>query len=109
MKAAAWPIRLQLSIREERIFLVLTILVGVVAALAAVLFTLSIKFTTLWLFGLHPSIPRVLLVPTLVSLGTGFLLWKFFPEAAGSGVPQTEAAFHLNQGQIPGRVAYGSF
>lgn len=109
MKGPAWSSRLQLSIREERIFLILTILVGVVAALAAVLFTLSIKFTTVWLFGLEPSIQRTLLVPTLVSLCTGFLLWKFFPEAAGSGVPQTEAAFHLNQGQIPGRVAYGKF
>jgi CIC family chloride channel protein len=107
MNAHAFTRWLHLS--EERIFLVLTILVGVIAALAAVLFTLAIKRTTLMLFGVSPSILHLLLVPSLVSLFTGYLLWKFFPEAAGSGVPQTEASFHLHQGQIPGRVAFGKF
>ncbi|MGC1363810.1 MAG: chloride channel protein [Silvibacterium sp.] len=100
---------MQLRLREDRIFLVLTIMVGVLSGLAAVLFTLAIKGTTFLLFGISPSIQRLLLVPTLVSLLTGFLLAKFFPEAAGSGVPQTEAAFHLQQGEIPGRVAFGKF
>jgi chloride channel protein, CIC family len=36
-------------------------------------------------------------------------LVKFFPEARGSGVPQTEAAYHLYQGHVPGRVAFGKF
>ena len=49
------------------------------------------------------------MVPTLVSLVTGFLLAKFFPEVRGSGVPQTEAAFHLQQGVIPARVPFGKF
>ena len=100
---------LQLRLHEDRIFLVLTILVGILSGLAAVLFALAIKGTTFLLFGISPSIQRLLLVPTLVSLLTGFLLAKFFPEAAGSGVPQTEAAFHLQMGQIPGRVAFGKF
>lgn len=99
----------RLRLTEGRIFLVLTIVVGVLAALCAVLFMLAIKATTVLLFGVSPSVLRFLLVPTLISLGTGFLLVRFFPEAAGSGVPQTEAAFHLQQGQIPGRVAFGKF
>src|SRR5207302_6457054 len=49
------------------------------------------------------------LVPTLVSLLTGFLLAHLFPEARGSGVPQTKAAFHLNRGRIPGSVPIGKF
>ncbi|MGC2546291.1 MAG: chloride channel protein, partial [Silvibacterium sp.] len=109
MSASGSSFRLQLRLREDRIFLVLTIMVGVLSGLAAVLFTLAIKGTTFLLFGISPSIQRLLLVPTLVSLLTGFLLAKFFPEAAGSGVPQTEAAFHLQQGEIPGRVAFGKF
>ena len=32
-----------------------------------------------------------------------------FPEARGSGVPQTEAAYHLQDGYVPGRVAFGKF
>ena len=98
-----------LRLSEDRIFLVLTIAVGVLAALCAVLFTLAIKATTVLLFGASPSVLRFLLVPTSISLVTGFLLTRFFPEAAGSGVPQTEAAYHLEQGQIPGRVAFGKF
>src|SRR5271167_807229 len=99
----------RLRLRENHIFLALTIIIGVLAGLAAVLFTLAINGTTYLLFGISPSNLRYILVPTLMSLVTGFLLTKFFPEARGSGVPQTEAAYHLHQGEIPGRVAFGKF
>jgi CIC family chloride channel protein len=81
----------------------------VLAGLSAVLFTLAIKGTTYLLFGISPSYLRYILVPTLMSLLTGYLLVKFFPDARGSGVPQTEAAYHLRHGDIPGRVAFGKF
>ena len=48
-----------------------------------------------------------LLVPPLVSIVTGILLARFFPGVRGSGVPQTEAAFQLNGGVIPGWRAVG--
>jgi CIC family chloride channel protein len=48
-------------------------------------------------------------VPPLVSLVTGVLLARFFPDVRGSGVPQTEAAYHLSGGVIPGRVPLGKF
>ena len=99
----------RLRLRENHIFLALTIIIGVLAGLAAVLFTLAIKGTTYLLFGIAPSYLRYILVPTLMSLVTGFLLAKFFPDARGSGVPQTEAAYHLNHGNIPARVAFGKF
>ena len=102
-------LRARLRIRENQIFLVLTMVIGVLAGLAAVLFTLAIKGTTHLLFGNSPTNLRFILVPTLVSLFTGFLLEKFFPDARGSGVPQTEAAYHLKQGAVPGRVAFGKF
>ena len=102
-------LRARLRIRENQIFLVLTIVIGVLAGLAAVLFTLAIKGTTHLLFGNSPTNLRFILVPTVVSLFTGFLLEKFFPDARGSGVPQTEAAYHLKQGVVPGRVAFGKF
>ena len=109
MSASDRPLWQKLQLRENYIFLALTILIGVLAGLAAVLFTLGIKVTTYRLFGIAPSYVRYILVPTLMSLFTGFLLLKFFPEARGSGVPQTEAAYHLNQGKVPGRVAFGKF
>ena len=103
------PLIQRLRLRENHIFLALVIIVAVLAGLAAVLFTLAIKGTTYLLFGESPSNLRFVLVPTLMSLVTGFLLVRFFPEARGSGVPQTEAAYHLRQGDIPGRVAFGKF
>ena len=39
----------------------------------------------------------------------GVLLAKVFPDVRGSGVPQTEAAYHLAGGVIPARVPLGKF
>jgi len=99
----------KLASRENQLFLVLTIIIGVIAGLSAVLFTLAIQFTQNSLFGFSPSWTRLLLVPVLVSLVTGFLLAKFFPGARGSGVPQTKAAYHLHDGRIEGIIPIGKF
>ena len=99
----------QLRLREHQLFLVLAIVVGILAGLSAVLFSLAIDQVSHRLFGLAPSRARLLAVPPLVSLVTGFLLVKVFPGVRGSGVPQTEAAYHLSGGVIPGRVPIGKF
>ena len=99
----------QLVLRENQVFLAVTIVVGVLAGLSAVLFSLAIEFTSRTLFGLSPSWARLLLVPPLVSLATGVLLAKWFPDVRGSGVPQTEAAYHLSGGLIHPRVPLGKF
>ena len=99
----------RLRLREDQIFLALTIIIAIIAGLSAVLFTLAIQGVKDALFGISPSHVRLILAPTLVSLVTGVLLAKFFPEARGSGVPQTEAAFHLNQGEIRPVVPFGKF
>lgn len=99
----------QLRLRENQLFLVVTIVVGVLAGLAAVLFTVGIEQTSHRLFGLVPSRARLFAVPALMSVVTGILLAKVFPGVRGSGVPQTEAAYHLAGGVIPGRVPFGKF
>jgi CIC family chloride channel protein len=101
--------RERLRLRESQLFLVLTVVIGVLAGLSAVLFTLAIKGVTYLLFGVSPSVLRFILVPTLMSFFTGSLLEKYFPDARGSGVPQTEAAYHLQQGHVRGRGAFGKF
>jgi CIC family chloride channel protein len=107
-KPRALPVG-QLRLRENQLVLVLTMVVAVLAGLAAVLFTLTIDFASRLLFGLDPSALRLFLVPTLVSFVTGVLLVKVFPDVRGSGVPQTKAAFHLHGGMIPFRVPAGKF
>lgn len=95
--------------RERQVFFALTLLVGVLAGLSAVLFSLAINFTTRGLFGFAPSTARLLLVPALVSVVAGVLLAYVFPAVRGSGVPQTKAAFQLNGGVIPASVPFGKF
>jgi CIC family chloride channel protein len=99
----------QLRLRENQLFLVLTIVIGIIAGLAAVLFSVGIDQVSHRLFGLAPSSLRLFVVPPLVSVVTGVLLATVFPDVRGSGVPQTEAAYHLAGGVIPARVPFGKF
>lgn len=99
----------QLRLREHQLFLALSIVVGILAGLSAVLFTLAIDRVNHLFFGLEPSSARLFAVPALVSVVTGILLARVFPDVRGSGVPQTEAAFRLRGGHIPGRVPIGKF
>lgn len=45
----------------------------------------------------------------VTSLVAGFLLSRFCPEAAGSGIPQLKLAFWKDFGFVPGRVAWVKF
>ena len=109
MRPPLLPLAERLVIRENQIFLALTVIVGVLAGLSAVLFALSIDIARDVLVGWRPSPLRVVIVPTAISLLTGLLLARFFRDARGSGIPQTKAAFHLNNGIIPARVPIGKF
>ena len=99
----------RLWLREHQTFLVLSIVIGILAGLSAVLFSVAIEQASYRLFGLAPSGLRLLAVPPLMSLLTGVLLVKVFPDVRGSGVPQTKAAYQLSGGVIPGRVPVGKF
>lgn len=96
-------------LRDSQLFLALTIVIGVLAGLSAVLFALTIDAAGHFFFGMSPSSARLILVPTLVSLLTGVLLAKYFTEVRGSGVPQTKAAYHLRQGVMSPKVPIGKF
>jgi CIC family chloride channel protein len=106
---AAPPEAPPMTARERRVSLALTLIVGVLAGLSAVLFSLSIDLTARGLFGAEPSALRLLLVPPLVSLVAGVLLVRYFPGVRGSGIPQTKVAFHLGGGVIPASVPFGKF
>lgn len=99
----------QLRLREHHLFLAVSVLIGILAGLAAVLFSLAIDRVDYLLFGFDPSPVRTALVPLLVSVASGVLLVTVFPAVRGSGVPQTKAAFHLDGGKIPPRVPLGKF
>jgi CIC family chloride channel protein len=99
----------RLWLRENQIFVLLTIIIGVLAGLSAVLFSLAIDGTSRWLFGFEPSPARRLAVPALMSLAAGILLAYVFPGVRGSGIPQTKAAYHLAGGVMSWRIPFGKF
>jgi chloride channel protein, CIC family len=103
------PVAQQIRLREEQLFLTLTIIIGVLAGLSAVLFAIGIDRVTHLFFGNAPSHLRLFIVPAVVSVITGILLAKVFPNVRGSGIPQTETAFHLHGGRIPWQVPVGKF
>ena len=94
---------------------VVTTVLGLVAGLAAVLFQLAIRFV--YAHGLEPlthaSRPTFLAGSFLIVAGTsaasGWLLTKFCPDAAGSGIPQLKVAFWKDFGNVPWRVVWVKF
>jgi CIC family chloride channel protein len=52
---------------------------------------------------------RRVLFPVVGSLGIGYLLYRYFPNARGSGVPQTKAALFAREGRITLRTVLGKF
>jgi len=52
---------------------------------------------------------RRLLFPVAGSLIIGYLLYRYFPNARGSGVPQTKAALYAREGRITLRTVLGKF
>jgi len=52
---------------------------------------------------------RRLVFPIGGSLGIGYLLARYFPDARGSGLPQTKAALFARGGRITMRTVVGKF
>ncbi len=100
---------------ERTRFVVLICLYGLAASLAAVAFQLGIKwvYTTCFINPAHTMphwFPLISLgVISAVSILSGFLLSKFCPEAAGSGIPQLKLAFWKDFGETPLKVAVVKF
>src|SRR6201987_1887777 len=97
--------------REDRLFLVLSVFIGIFSGLAVVCFRFAINWSRLYLLGtgvvLTPA--RMLLAPTLAGLVIAVLVIHFFPAARGSGVNRTKAALYIFNGNIPFKTAIGKF
>jgi chloride channel protein, CIC family len=97
--------------REDRLFLLLAVLIGIFSGLAVVCFRLAIEWTQVTLLGssLVPSFPRVVLAPTIGGLVVAVLALRVFPAVRGSGVNQTKSAFYISNGYIPFNTVIGKF
>src|SRR3954471_11312715 len=97
--------------REDRLFLILSVFIGVFSGLAVVCFRLAIDWSRLYLLGTGATLTpaRMLRAPTLAGLVIAALVIHFFPGTRGSGVNQTKAALYIYNGNIPIRTAVGKF
>ena len=95
--------------REEQVFLVLTILIGALVGLAVVAFIVLTERLGMRLYPVGGAAWRRVLVPIGGSLAMGYLLYRYFPNARGSGVPQTKAALFARGGFITLRTVLGKF
>ena len=99
----------KLQQREDQVFLVLALVIGALTGLAVVAFILLTERLGMRLYPVGGAPWRRVLFPVVGSLGIGYLLFRYFPDARGSGVPQTKAALFAREGRITLRTVLGKF
>ena len=97
--------------RDERLFLVLSIFIGVISGLLVVSFRVAINWIQILTLGSAPQagLLRLIFVPVIVGAGVAALVQFFFPAARGSGVNQTKAALYIYNGYISFKTVIGKF
>jgi CIC family chloride channel protein len=96
--------------RDQQIILILALVIGAVTGAAVVAFILLTGRLGMRLYPVGGGAPwRRLLFPVGGSLSIGYLLYRYFPNARGSGVPQTKAALFAREGRITMRTVLGKF
>jgi len=97
--------------REERLFLLLSIFIGVISGLLVVSFRMAIDWLSVLLLGSSPNAhqPRLIVVPAAAGLVIGVLTRYVFPSVRGSGINQTKAALYISNGYISFRTVMGKF
>ena len=86
--------------REDQVFLVLALVIGALTGLAVVAFILLTERAGMRLYPPGSVPARRLVFPIVGPLVIGYLLFRYFPNARGSGVPQTKAALFAGEGAL---------
>ena len=97
--------------REERLFLLLSIFIGIISGLLVVSFRMAIDWLRILLLGSspNPGQHRLIIVPAVAGLLIALLTRYFFPNVRGSGINQTKAALYIHNGYISVRTVIGKF
>jgi len=98
-----------LRLREDQVFLVLALVIGALTGMVVVAFIVVTERLGMRLYPVGGALWRRVLFPVVGSLGIGYLLYRYFPNARGSGVPQTKAALFAREGRITLRTVLGKF
>ena len=95
--------------REGQVFLALALVIGSLTGMVVVAFIVLTERLGMRLYPVGGAAWRRLAFPVAGSIGIGYLLFKYFPNARGSGVPQTKAALYAREGRILLRTVFGKF
>ena len=90
-------------------FLVLTLVIGALVGLTVVAFIWFTEHVALRVYPVGSPGWHRFFAPVIGSLAMGYLLFKYFPDARGSGVPQTKAALFARGGVISLSTVLGKF
>ncbi len=94
---------------EDKILFILTLIIGAAVGLVVVAFIVLTENLGARMYPAAGAAWRRLAVPVLGALFTGYLLQRYFPNARGSGIPQTKTALFLRDGVIRLRTVVGKF
>lgn len=92
---------------EDKILLLLALVISALVGLVVVAFLAITERMSRVLLTAGPA--HRFLSPLIGSLVGGWLLYRFFPDARGSGIPQTRVALLLQKGVIGIRTVVGKF
>ncbi|HEX9783222.1 MAG TPA: chloride channel protein [Opitutaceae bacterium] len=107
---ASWLLR-----GQQNQFYFLGALIGLISGASAVAFHGSISWAEdniIYRFARLDSpwkFPLVILTPALGGLIAGWVLARFAPQARGSGIPQTKAAYYMRFGRIRFQTGFWKF
>jgi CIC family chloride channel protein len=99
------------SAREGRLFLLLSIFIGIISGVLVVAFRMAIEWLSVLLQGSAPAPHqlRLIIAPACAGVIIAVLTRYVFPQVRGSGVNQTKAALYINNGYISFRTMIGKF
>jgi len=83
--------------------------IGLLVGLTVVAFILLTGRLAAQMYPAGGAAWRRVVVPTIRALIGGFLLFRYFPDARGSGIPQTKFAIFINDGYISLKTVVGKF
>lgn len=98
-----------LQTREDQVFLALSLIIGALTGCTVVAFILLTERVGMRLYPPGSAAWRRISFPVMGALAMGYLLYRYFPNARGSGVPQTKAALYARDGRILLKTVFGKF
>jgi len=95
--------------QEDKVLLILTLIIGALVGLVIAGFIYVTENLGARMYPSGGAAWRRLVIPVAGALFSGYLLSRYFPNARGSGIPQTKAALFLRDGFISFRTVMGKF